>query len=186
MKGRGVIIIITTILKPILSGTPSIPVPCPLISLYPYIFIPLSHLHSVSRIPQVPQDATNFACRVGSGGFDLPVLILFLTTLSLLTIISPSRSRKRGFRVDYLTLLACVVIFMVPLLGLEYLHSIDRGISLVVSFSMIALGVHTGRTWATILLCIPSLDEKPLLKQVSPRAPHVSPLLPQVIYVYTW
>jgi len=96
-------------------------------------------------------------------------------------MISPSRPRKRGFRVDYLTLLACVVIFMVPLLGLEYLHSIDRGISLVVSFSMIALGVHTGRTWAAILLCIPSLDEKPLLKQVSPPAPLVSPLLLLVI-----
>ena len=70
---------------------------------------------------------------------------------------------------------------MVPLLGLEYLHSIDRGISLVVSFSMIALGVHTGRTWAAILLCIPSLDEKPLLKQVSPPAPLDSPLLLLVI-----
>jgi hypothetical protein len=98
-------------------------------------------------------------------------------------MISPSRSRKRGFRVDYLTLLACVVIFMVPLLGLEYLHSIDRGISLVVSFSMIALGVHTGRTWAAILLCIPSLDEKPLLKQVSPPAPLDSPLSPLLLLV---
>ena len=70
-------------------------------------------------------------------------------------------------RVDYLTLVSCLVIFMVPLLGIPPLHSIDRSISLTIAFSMIALGLYTGKTWGSILLCITLKDEKPLIRQVS-------------------
>jgi hypothetical protein len=72
-------------------------------------------------------------------------------------------------RIDYLTLISCLVIFTIPLLGIPPLHSIDRSISLIIAFSMIALGLRTGKTWASILLCLTLKDEKPLIKQVRPN-----------------
>jgi hypothetical protein len=108
--------------------------------------------------------------RIGPGGIDLAVLMLFLSTLLLITILAPhsKTSKLLGMRVDYLTLTACTIIFMVPLLGIPPLHSIDRGISLVIAFSMIAVGLNTGKSWGSLLLCIPFQDEKPLIKQVTP------------------
>lgn len=107
--------------------------------------------------------------RIGPGGIDLAVLMLFLSTLLLITILSPhsKTSKLLGMRVDYLTLTACTIIFLVPLLGIPPLHSIDRGISLVIAFSMIAVGLNTGKSWGSLLLCIPFKDEKPLIKQVT-------------------
>jgi hypothetical protein len=116
-------------------------------------------------------DKTNY--RIGPGGIDMPVLFLFFTTLSLMTILSPhaKTSKLLGMKVEYFTLASCVVIFMVPLLGIPPLHSIDRGISLVIAFGMIALGLSTGKTWGSLLLCIPFKDEKPLLRHVSSPFP---------------
>jgi hypothetical protein len=107
--------------------------------------------------------------RIGPGGIDLAVLMLFLSTLLLITILSPhsKMSKLLGMRVDYLTLTACTIIFLVPLLGIPPLHSIDRGISLIIAFSMIAVGLNTGKSWGSLLLCIPFKDEKPLIKQVT-------------------
>jgi hypothetical protein len=76
-------------------------------------------------------------------------------------------SRLLGFRVDYLTLISTFVIFMIPLLGIPPIHAIDRSISLIIAFTMISLGLRTGQIWGSILLCIPSKDDKPLIKQVS-------------------
>jgi predicted neutral ceramidase superfamily lipid hydrolase len=111
-------------------------------------------------------DGTN--CRIGPGGIDIPVLLLFFTTLSLITILSPHKkiSKLLGMKVEYFTLVSCVIIFMIPLLGIPPLHSIDRGISLIIAFGMIALGLSTGKTWGSLLLCIPLKDEKPLLRHV--------------------
>ena len=55
---------------------------------------------------------------------------------------------------------------MIPLLGIPPIHSIDRSISLIIAFSMVALGLRTGKVWASVLLGIPSKDEKTLIKQV--------------------
>jgi hypothetical protein len=112
-------------------------------------------------------DGTNY--RIGPGGIDIPVLLLFFTTLSLIMILSPhaKTSKLLGMKVEYFTLVSCFIIFMIPLLGIPPLHSIDRGISLVIAFGMIALGMRTGKTWGSLLLCIPFKDEKPLLRQVS-------------------
>jgi divalent metal cation (Fe/Co/Zn/Cd) transporter len=105
--------------------------------------------------------------RVSAGGVDVPVLLLLLSTLALMTASSSHKkantSRMSG---DYLTLLSCSLILMVPLLGIPPLHSIDRSISLSIAFSMIALGLHTGKTWGSILLCITLKDETALIKQV--------------------
>jgi hypothetical protein len=111
-------------------------------------------------------DGTNH--RIGPGGIDIPVLLLFFTTLSLITILSPHTkiSKLLGMKVEYFTLVSCFIIFMIPLLGIPPLHSIDRGISLIVAFGMITLGLSTGKSWGSLLLCIPLKDEKPLLRHV--------------------
>lgn len=107
--------------------------------------------------------------RVSPGGIDVPVLLLFLSTLYLTTTLSPHArtSKLVGLRLDYLTLLFTFVIFMIPLLGIPPLHSIDRSISLLIAFIMIAIGLRTGKVWGLILLSIPSKDERYLIKQVS-------------------
>jgi hypothetical protein len=78
-------------------------------------------------------------------------------------------SKLIGIRVDYLTLASCIVIILIPLLGLPSRQIIDRALSLLISFIMIAIGLTTGKVWGSILLCIPSKDQKVLIKNVSPN-----------------
>ena len=106
---------------------------------------------------------------VSPGGIDVPVFLLFLSTGYLVSTLRPHArtSRLLGVRVDYLTLISTFVIFMIPLLGIPPIHAIDRSISLILAFTMIALGFRTGQIWGSILLCIPHKDDKPLIKQVS-------------------
>jgi hypothetical protein len=77
-------------------------------------------------------------------------------------------SKLIAIRVDYLTLAFCIVIILIPLLGLPSRQIIDRALSLLISFIMVAIGLTTGKVWGSILLCIPSKDEKTLIKNVSP------------------
>ena len=98
-----------------------------------------------------------------STAIDLPVLILMLTTLWL---VKTSTKKSALLQIDNLALLACVVILMIPVLGLPPLHSIDRGISLCIAFAMVMIGLQMGQEQARILLCHSPFDERPLLKQV--------------------
>ena len=106
--------------------------------------------------------------RISPGEIDIPVLLLILSTIYLVTSLSPhaKTSRLLGLRVDYFTLVSCLVIFVFPLLAIPSSQSIDRGIALSIALCMIALGLNTGRIWGLILLCIPCKDEKSLVKQV--------------------
>ena len=70
---------------------------------------------------------------------------------------------------------------MIPLLGIPPIHAIDRGISLIIAFTMIALGLRTGQIWGSVLLCIPSKDIKPLIKQVS--SPNYRKLILDIVSV---
>jgi len=88
-----------------------------------------------------------------------------LTTLSLVT---NSNHTKSILRIDYLTLFACVVILMIPILGVPPLHSIDRAISLCISFAMMVIGLQMGKKSGEMLLFHPPRDEKGLVKQVFP------------------
>jgi hypothetical protein len=55
---------------------------------------------------------------------------------------------------------------MIPVLGVPPLHSIDRAISLCISFAMMVVGMRMGKKWGEILLCHSPGDEKMLMKQV--------------------
>ena len=106
---------------------------------------------------------------VSPGGLDLPVLLLGVCTAYLMRMLSPhaKTSKLIAIRVDYLTLAACIVILLIPLLGLPSRQIIDRALSLLISFVMVAIGLTTGKVWGSILLCLPSKDEKSLIKNVS-------------------
>lgn len=93
---------------------------------------------------------------------------MFLATVALLAGLAPhaKSSRLLKVRIDYLTPLSCFVIFMIPLLGVPPLHSVDRGIAIAIAFSMVGLGLAMGKSWGSILLCMSSKDEIPLIRQV--------------------
>jgi len=131
-----------------------------------------------------PLSSKGLTGSVSPGGIDVPVFLLFLSTGYLVSTIRPHArtSRLLGFRVDYLTLISTFVIFLIPLLGIPPIHAIDRSISLIIAFTMITLGLRTGQIWGSILLCIPSNDDKPLIKQVPSR--EIRKLI--IDLVYTW
>jgi hypothetical protein len=107
--------------------------------------------------------------RVSPGQIGLPVLLVLLTTAFLFVRLGPHArtSILLGFRVDYLSLLSALTIFGLSLLEIPPLRSIDQCVSLLMAAGMIILGLKTAKIWGSILLCMPSRDEKPLIKQVA-------------------
>jgi divalent metal cation (Fe/Co/Zn/Cd) transporter len=120
------------------------------------------------------------AARVSAGSIDLPVLLLGLCTVYLMRMLSPhaNTSKLIAIPVEYLTLTSSIVIILIPLLGLPSRHIIDRGVSLLIAFIMVAIGLSAGRVWGSILLCVPSKDEKTLIRNVPiPPLPHLTSLI---------